>query len=269
LHEPFHPPADVFRKLFPTFVLPTGKDPRVSIARLTGLMKGEFPLSEEEKTFVQDCYDAGVSFFDQRFGLFLARLERLGLLKNTVILIFGDHGEQLFDHGKGFGHGKSLRPEEIQVPLILYVPGNEPQVHPELVSLVDIYPTLAQLMKAVLPYNIDGVSLLQKYAGKPQRTVYYEVSFGRQEMLWGVQRDAHKLVLDARSGEESFYNVREDPDEAHGLSASGLADTAVLKDLLRAYIRRSTSSSGLKEGERDAAEPEEVQERLRALGYIN
>ncbi|HEY4491592.1 MAG TPA: sulfatase, partial [Acidobacteriota bacterium] len=237
VHEPFQASYEVFRRLFPDFPLPDRANPRISGGDLTKLMKGEVPLTETRKKMVQNVYDAGVFFFDQRFGIFCKKLEQLGLMKNTVILLFADHGEQLFDRGRGFGHGKSLRPEEIQVPVILYMPGRGHQDYPGVVSLVDIYPTLAEIMKARLPHAVDGKSLLGSAEQRqPERTVYYEVSFGHEEMFWGMQNDQYKLVFHPSSGKEFFYDIRKDPQEINDLRTSALPAMKEMKDLLRTYI---------------------------------
>jgi arylsulfatase A-like enzyme len=72
-----------------------------------------------------DLYDAGLHYADDRLGQLLNRLNELGILKNTIVIITSDHGESLGDHGLHY-HGASLYKEVIQVPLVISFPGHVP-----------------------------------------------------------------------------------------------------------------------------------------------
>jgi len=73
-----------------------------------------------------DEYDAGIWFVDSRIGQLLVALDRMGQLKNTVVVITSDHGESLGDHGLTY-HGAALYRELVHVPLIISYPGHVPQ----------------------------------------------------------------------------------------------------------------------------------------------
>jgi arylsulfatase A-like enzyme len=72
-----------------------------------------------------DSYDAGLHYADDGFGRLLQRLDELGILKNTIVILTSDHGESLGDHGLHY-HGAALYREDVRVPLIISYPGHVP-----------------------------------------------------------------------------------------------------------------------------------------------
>ena len=77
VHEPFHPPVDIFRKLYPKPAL--DQAPHITMEWLDKVVGGKVQPTEQEKEFVRQCYNAEVYFFDQNFGLFMKKLKQLGL----------------------------------------------------------------------------------------------------------------------------------------------------------------------------------------------
>jgi uncharacterized sulfatase len=106
------------------------------------------------------AYYACISFVDAQVGVVLDALDRLDLWKNTIVVLFGDHGYHLGDHG-GFWHKNSLFEESCRVPLIVYAPGMAAARKPcgQLVELVDLYPTLTSLCRLPTPDGLDGIDL--------------------------------------------------------------------------------------------------------------
>lgn len=101
-----------------------------------------------------DYYNC-VQRLDAGVGLLMDELKRSGHAENTVVFFLGDHGPQ-FARGKGTCYELGLR-----VPLILRLPGRQPPaVRPELVSTVDILPTVLKLAGLPPPRNLPGASLL-------------------------------------------------------------------------------------------------------------
>jgi len=268
VHEPFTPPREVFHKLFPE--AHPDREPKVSMEWLHKVVSGQTKPTEQDKEFIRRCYDAEVFFFDQNFGKLLDEMRNLKIDRDTVILIFGDHGEQFFDRDDTFGHGKTLAGEEIRVPLILHIPGRKAELREDLVSLVDLYPTLAELMQTTVDAPIDGISLLEATDSKKRfnRAIYYEVSYGN-EAVWGAQTREFKLVLDKLKGKEFFYDLRKDPMEKTSLVDSPGRPMKLMKDLLAEYVRKSTTPTDLAKSQQEKQETGELREQLKALGYIN
>jgi arylsulfatase A-like enzyme len=268
VHEPFNPPVELFRKLFPNPALQ--REPSIGMDWLLKVVAGKVVPTQQEKEFVRQLYDAEVYFYDQNFGRLMKQLQQLNLDQNTVILIFGDHGELFFDRDNSYGHGKTLTKEEIQVPLILHIPGKQHEERKEIVSLVDVFPTLTEMMGSTNQYSVDGMSLLipPNHKKRFNRTIYYEVTYGGQAQ-WGTQSNEFKLVLDKQKKKEYFYDLRKDPYETENLMAKSSRSMQSMKDLLSAYVRRSITPNESVKASQEKQETGELREQLKALGYIN
>jgi arylsulfatase A-like enzyme len=104
-------------------------------------------------------YYAAVSYMDAQVGKVLDELDRLGLTKSTIIILWGDHGWKLGEHDAWCKH--STCENDANAPLILSLPGMKSagQHTKALVEFVDIYPTLSDLAGLPLPPHLEGVSL--------------------------------------------------------------------------------------------------------------
>jgi len=108
---------------------------------------------------LKQAYFAGVSYSDAQIGKVLAELDRLGLRKNTIIVLWGDHGWKLGEHS---AWGKHTNVEnDVNAPLIFSAPGMKAAgAHTDaLVEFVDIYPTLCDLAGLPLPGHLEGISV--------------------------------------------------------------------------------------------------------------
>ena len=124
------------------------------LRRYAGVPEGDAPVPEDlARTLVQG-YRAATSYSDAQVGRVLDELERLGLADNTIVVLWGDHGFSLGEHGLWVKHS----PFELanRIPLIVRAPGGEPGVAHGLVESVDIYPTLVELSGLPRPGHLQG-----------------------------------------------------------------------------------------------------------------
>jgi arylsulfatase A-like enzyme len=130
-------------------------------------LKGAF--SDDLARELKHGYYAAVSYTDAQIGKVINQLDKLGLDKNTIIVLWGDHGWKLGEHGEWTKH--SNVENDTNAPLILSVPGmrNAGQHCDALVEFVDIYPTLCQLAGLSLPSYLEGVSF-KPLLNHPDRT---------------------------------------------------------------------------------------------------
>ena len=129
-------------------------------------MLGEHKPSSTDIRQVRGLYDGTVSAMDDAMAQVLATLKRLGLAKNTIVVITADHGENLYEPGMGMGHGDHLRDEaSLRIPLIIHVPGLVGQRIDTVVRDVDLAPTLAALVGHPMP-SVDGHDLRPLIEGK-------------------------------------------------------------------------------------------------------
>ncbi|HEY7353265.1 MAG TPA: sulfatase [Terriglobales bacterium] len=116
-----------------------------------------------------DEYDAGVKYTDDQIGELLRGMDRLGRLKNTLIVVTSDHGESLGDHGLSF-HGAALYWELVHVPLIVWWPGHVPENvrAPQAVTNAAIANTVMNLVGAKgNPFPGPDLSLLWQTQAPP------------------------------------------------------------------------------------------------------
>ncbi len=133
-----------------------GLDPaHVLVARgLPGLAEGEWEAAEI--ALGARLYRAQMEDLDAEVGRILA-----GLPAETVVVVVGDHGESLGEHGETFSHGRLAFAPGLRVPLLLRAQGVAPGVEDEVVGLEDIAPTLLELLGLPPDPGMRGGSLLR------------------------------------------------------------------------------------------------------------
>ena len=130
---------------------------------------------------VQDKGQPAVDSWRQRYAESVRRmdidvervwqaLEQRGKLDRTIVVLVGDHGESLYDHHELL-HGDAYWNTVVNVPLVMRVPGldGNPEIHQQLVSHVDLLPTLLELVGAVTPADIDGRSMVPLLTGESDK----------------------------------------------------------------------------------------------------
>ncbi|HEX6199268.1 MAG TPA: sulfatase, partial [Thermoanaerobaculia bacterium] len=131
-------------------------------------------LTEGEREYISALYDSGIAYTDRQLGRLIGRLDERGLLDRTLLIVTADHGEELWDHGL-WGHGRAMLEHQIRVPLIVRVPpamrealdlSEGPEVIRQQVRLVDLYPTILDLLGVPLEHEVQGRSLRPLLAGR-------------------------------------------------------------------------------------------------------
>ena len=182
-------------------------------------------LSRQEVEKLVEQYDARISHADKMIGSLLRTLERSNILDNTSIIVTADHGQQFLEHGRyGHGHGRHPYDELIHVPLIIAGPGLKSQVISQQVSLLDLAPTIADMLNIQKPRAFLGNSLLPLMSGNTAKPGNSEAiseadrierltsgNVGRPR-LSGTER---KISL--RTGEWKYIYTEGDQDELYHL----------------------------------------------------
>jgi iduronate 2-sulfatase len=161
-HDPFIAPKKYF-DLYPLDSLKLPKDPpdrSPEPAHVIGSgWKDEFDrFTDRERREFMRAYYAGVSFMDAQLGKIMAAMDRLGLLQNTTVVFFGDHGYHLGE--RGWWNKNTLFELSARAPLIMATPEMKTKGTncSRIVEFVDIYPTLADLHGLAAPGNLEGTS---------------------------------------------------------------------------------------------------------------
>lgn len=161
-HFPYAAPAPYYRQ----FVSP-GYRGKYRYAKADTLAS-ESALSLEDVRQVRGLFDGAVAAVDAAVGDLLDGLTARGLRDRTIIVITADHGESLYENGRGQGHGDHLYGEEsLRVPMIVVTPDSPRRQVQSPVSSIDLAPTLCELAQVTCSKNIDGQSLVSALQGRP------------------------------------------------------------------------------------------------------
>jgi arylsulfatase A-like enzyme/Flp pilus assembly protein TadD len=214
-------------------------------------------------------YDGEIAFDDAQVGRLVAFLKQQVLFDKSVIVVAGDHGEGLGEHGERT-HGFFIYNSTLHVPLLMKFPGVAPRVIADEVSLVDVMPTLLQALKIAVPTSVQGRSLLGQVLGRPAagRSNLYAESYlpllhFRWNQLRSLQSRGMKYIDVPRP---EIYDTRTDPKERKNLYAARQALGHEMRDRLYGLIRRFTPAGGAGT-EKELTDPA-LLERLRSLGYV-
>ena len=204
-----------------------------------------------------DPYDAEIAWTDTLIGRLLDALTSHGLYEEAMIVIVSDHGEGLGDHVET-EHGLLLYREALQVPLIVKYPGQAGgDVRPDAVGLVDVMPTVLDVVGDVLP-DLPGRSLRLAKPGSA-RGFYAETFFPRYQYGFAPLRSAIRGNLHFIEAPRSeLFDLERDPQERLNLMRTRSAPPSLVAVLDAAGSGREARA------EISAAE----QEKLASLGYV-
>ncbi len=222
--------------------------------------ESQFPATRD------GAYDAEIAYADAQVGRLLSTLQAGGRLENTLVVVMADHGEQLGEHREQ-SHGFFIYDASVQIPLIMAGPGIAARVVPDQVRIVDVMPTVLDLLGVEVPSVVQGTSLRPALGGQRQELLAFSESwyprfhYGWSE-LRAVRDGRYKFILAPR---RELYDLTADPKELTNLAASDTARADTLERALRALVAK-TSTAGAAKGPQpvDAA----AEQRLRALGYV-
>jgi arylsulfatase A-like enzyme len=132
-------------------------------------------LKEEKQKELIHGYYAAVSYMDAQVGILLNTLDSLGLTKNTIIVLWGDHGWHLGDHS--LWHKHTNFEQATRAPLIISAAGQtKGYVYNGQTEHVDVFPTLCELSGLTIPNGLDGVSLAKTTRGDKKAVKEYSIS---------------------------------------------------------------------------------------------
>lgn len=165
---------------------------------------------------VKHGYYACLSYVDAQIGEVLNALDELDLSKNTIVILLGDHGWHLGEHG--FLGKHNLMNMSTHVPLIVRVPGMQKGKTKSLVEFVDIYPTLCELCNLPFPEQLDGMSfvpILKDLKKEIKDKVYIQWEGGDNAVDWRYNyaewEKGSRMLFDHQVDVEENKNRADDP----------------------------------------------------------
>jgi iduronate 2-sulfatase len=228
--------------------------------------KGDLP-EDLQRTLIHG-YHAAVSYMDAQLGVVLKALEQTGLHKNTIVVLWGDHGWHLGDHGMWCKH--TNYEQAARIPLIVCAPGIKPARTAAFVESVDIFPTLCELAGLPAPPQpIDGKNfavVLRDPAASIRTSVQHVYPRG-ERLGRAVLDDRYRLVEwkipghPPESADLELYDYQTDPLETKNLAASQPEVTARLRAILakepeaKAQIRPAAKKPQDSGAQKPAAKP--------------
>lgn len=224
-----------------------------------------FPYGAAKGADPSTAYDAAVAVADRQLGRLLDFLGEHALRDRTLVVVVGDHGEGLRDHGE-LEHGFQLHQEALQVPLVMALPGRvQAGARVEaIVSLADVPQTVLDVLR--LGTLGAGRSLAPGLRGEPLPS---RPSYAETELPWAMYRWAPQRSLTTpewkyvRSPTPELYDRTADPREQRNL-ASKRTDIVATLDAELARHEASLQARSASAAPLDA----EARRRLEALGYL-
>ncbi len=203
------------------------------------------PVTTEKALLLIHGYHAAVSYMDAQLGRVIEELDRLGLAQNTIIVLWGDHGWHLGDHGMWCKH--TNYEQAARIPMIVWAPSVSKAAGRVggVVETVDIYPTLCQLANLPAPAGLDGTSFvpaLKDPGAKTKEAVFHAYPRsprGMGEIIGrAVRTERYRLVEWKKPGAApdtailELYDYVSDPQETKNFAAEQPQVVAQLRAIL-------------------------------------
>ncbi len=275
VHAPYVSPRKIWSRYDPS-AYNGAIQPRETASLLNRIRAGSRLLAPRDSRRLRAFYDGAVTYHDHAIKRLMDTLSKAGILEDTVVIFTSDHGEEFFDHGS-VGHGHTLFEELVHIPLLIRMPDRrDPVVRriDEEVGLVDILPTLCELLQTTCPEEAQGTSLAPLIFGEGlpfTREVSISEFPGEQKVA--LRNGRFKTIF--HRFDTVLYDMLSDPGETvDKKSAYPIARQAMI-DLLGAHLGRLAKwEKPLNPAGKGGVSPsyaqidEETHARLQALGYM-
>jgi arylsulfatase A-like enzyme len=210
-----------------------------------------------------------MAYVDGLIGEILKRLEEMGPAHRTLVILTADHGEALFEHGY-IGHNTQLYEESIRVPLMMSLPGLTPRRVPDVVELIDIAPTVLQLVgleEHPARKKMQGRSLVPLLQGSGLAD---KPAFSRT--LWNKPRYSlrgarFKLIWDSRTDTAELYDLSSDALEKVDVLDDHRVVAGFFRQRIYQWLREQEHLRTGAPAPESALVPEDLLRELGAIGY--
>lgn len=227
-------------------------------------------LTKENKQRIINYYDAEIRFTDDALGRLFSKLKELDIMDDTLIIFTADHGEEFWEHGT-YEHGHTLYNEIMRIPLIIrYNKNINPQKVNALAGLIDIYPTIMDIVNLPSSRTLKGISLMPALVGNaaPRSSVFCEGILANR----GIEKNAvigtqWKLIdhIGSKNRELELYDLSNNPIELENVVAQ---NPAIVSDMKREIAEWQKDQVKL-EKDIEFIVPEEYGVgKFHSLGYV-
>lgn len=239
--------------------------------------KRKYPFSEAEKENLVGLYDGEIKYTDEvLIRPLIQKLKELHLYDRTMIILTSDHGEEFYDHDSWL-HSHTLYDELINVPLFIKFPNSKyrgKRLNP-VVRLIDIMPTLLEVAGIdYSPFQFDGLSLMPVVKGREKQHRVFMSDFthkGSEELRPAVvatNKNLFKLIVNRKTPSPKIFlfDLEKDPLEKNNL---GESYSQLVRELFNSILEHYQNFQLVQGRSERANIDKKLEERLRALGYIN
>jgi len=239
VHEPYIPAKEYLNKIDPSINL--SEDEMLNLFKEV-ILKRDVSNKETVK-LLKKLYDAGVCETDNYVKEFFSILEKYNVLKDTAIIITTDHGDEFGEHD-GLSHDGKMYSELINSPLIIYFNDRtQGEICDNLVSNIDIPPTILHLFGLESFEKFKGYSLLPS-ENYPQKGIFGE-AIGKtssheketDKPIYFYQENDLKIIYREDNQSWEMYNLQEDPEEVNNIIKYS-SETERMKSKLKPQINR-------------------------------
>ena len=275
-HPPYYNGGDLADRLDPGYQGPLGPRKRL----LDPVMTQPIGLQASDVRHLNALYNAAVTGSDRSVGAILEGLRKAGRLERTLVVFAADHGEELYQHNRYLYHSCSVYQTTLHVPLALSAPGllAAGTRVPRTVELIDVLPTLLDLVGVAKPAEQHGRSLVPVLERPGEGRSLPAFSEYGSSTIHTVLLDNWKLVHNPEGfspvcipdappnhypiAREELYDLARDPGETTNLAAQQPAKVSELSKLIERRF------AGLKNRVHKQELPEDLQKELKSLGYV-
>jgi arylsulfatase A-like enzyme len=222
-------------------------------------------LGPADRRFISDLYDATVLEADESVLRLHETLRELDLLDDTLVVVTSDHGEEIFDHQET-GHGYSMYQENLHVPLLFSHRSLPPMRVSSPVRLLDIPPTIVDLLGLEQPPAWQGVSLVPLMRG--EQVELAAVSEEALVPLQAVRLGCGKLIRAADGSRSEGYDLCADPAERENLVGTGSRHEVALHHAFEQWQRSLEPSDDTRSRAEAPLDPH-LRKQLEQLGYLD
>lgn len=257
VHYPFDPPRQAFDDL------PFDRPSNRRIVTLNGIMQ-ERPddLNTDDVRDLKRLYFAETRFVDKQVGRVINAIADAGELSDTIVAVTADHGEAFGEHSR-FGHHVYPYDELIRVPLVIGGGPVDSRTVDEQVQLLDLAPTLLDLVGVDVPESMEGQSiascLREENSFKQESPAMFISESGK---TFGVRMGKWKFIRRSTTNERLLFDLRSDPDESTNVISANRDVASGLENIIQEYEESVDVEVA------DIKWSDETKERLQDLGYL-
>jgi len=220
-------------------------------------------LNEQDIADLRKLYDGEIRFTDHEIGRLLDELGARDVLDDTAVFVSADHGEAFGEHDR-FGHHSYPYEEIIRVPLVVSTPDDDGGRVDQQVSLIDLGPTMYDLLGLETPGKVQGRSLEPLLSGGDREETVH-ITTSKQGRILSTRTPEWKCIWEMDEDTVELFDLTADPEESTDVSGDNPEVVAEYRAIIEDYLEQCEQSEvELPEVDHSM----EVEQRLKDLGYV-